>query len=133
MAKVEDMKSFIDSMNYLEKIIPQLLRLCYTFFTQMVIVGKCNESNIGIPPHLDEDDIISCIVTLYSPNNGGDTDYYEGLKIKMFGVKQFLVPFKHCQLKIGCYNKIYQGFCSLYANRITLNFNMKKNSLIISN
>ena len=41
----------------------------------MVIVGKCNETNIGIPPHLDEDAMISCIITLGSPNNGDDTNY----------------------------------------------------------
>ena len=63
------------------------MRLCNTFFTQMVIVEKCNETNIGIPPHLDDDDIISCIITLGSPNNGGDTDYYDGLKNNRFRIK----------------------------------------------
>ena len=84
---VEEMKLVIDLMNYSEKVIPQSLRLCNTFFTQMVIVGKCNEINNGKPPHLDEDDIISCVITLRSPNNGGDTDYYDGINNIMFGVK----------------------------------------------
>ena len=53
----------------------------------MVIVGKWNETNIGIHPHLDDDDIISCIITLGSPNNGGDTDYYDGLKNNRFRIK----------------------------------------------
>ena len=92
----------------------------------MVIVGKCNETNIGIPPHLHEDDKISCIITLGSSNNGGDTDYHDGLKNNIFGVKQISVPFKHCQLQIGCSDKIYHGVCSWYGNRFTLNFNLKK-------
>ena len=46
----------------------------------MVIIGKCNEANTGIPPHLDEHDIISYIITLGSPNNSSDTNYYDCLK-----------------------------------------------------
>ena len=99
----------------------------------MVIVEKLNEINSGIPPHLDEDDIISCIITLGSPNNGGDTDYYDGINNNMFGDKQSLVTFKHYQLRIGCYNKIYHGVRSWDGNGITLNFNLIKNLLIISN
>ena len=57
------MRSDVDSMNYSAKVIPQLLRLCNTFFTQMVIVEKYNKTNIVIPPHLDEDHVISCIIT----------------------------------------------------------------------
>ena len=49
--------------------------LCNNFFTQ---VGKLNGINNGIPPHLNKDDVISYIITLGSPNNGGDTDYYDG-------------------------------------------------------
>ena len=105
-------------MNYLEKVIPQSLILCNTF---MAIVGKYTESNIGLPPHLDEGDRISYIITLGSPNNGGDTDYYAGLKNNTFGVKQILIPLKYCQLQIGCYNNIYHGIRSWYGNRITLN------------
>ena len=78
------------------------------------------------PPHLDEDDVISYIITLGSPISGGDTDYYDGLKSNMFGVKQYLVLFKCCQLQIGCYNKIYHGVCSWHGNRITLNLISKK-------
>ena len=72
LEKVEEMKSVIDLMNYSEKAVLQTLRLCNTLFTVMVIVRKCNEINNGRPPHLDEDDNISCIITLGSPNNGGD-------------------------------------------------------------
>ena len=81
---VEEMKSFIDWINFSEKVTPQSLRLCNTSFTQMNIVGKFNEINNRIPPHLDEDDIIPCIVTLRSPNNGGDTDDYDGINNNMF-------------------------------------------------
>ena len=91
------------------------------------MVGKFNKVNNGIPPHLDEDDIISCIITLGSPNNGGDTDYYDGINNKMFGDIQISVPFKHCQLQIGCYHKIYHGVRSWDGNRIILNFKFEKN------
>ena len=100
LEKVEEMKLVIDSMNFSEEVIPQSLRLCNTFFTQMVIVGKCNEINNGIPSHSDEDDLISCIITLGSPNNGNDTDYYDGINNNIFMDKNILVPFKHRQLQI---------------------------------
>ena len=58
LEKVEEMKSVIDFMIFSEKVIPQSLRLCNAFFTQMVIVGKFNEIDNRIPPHLDEDDIV---------------------------------------------------------------------------
>ena len=87
LEKVEERKSVIDSTIFLQKVIPQSLRLCNTFFIQMVIAGKFNDINNGIPPHLDEDDIISCIITLGSPNNGGNTDYYDGINKNMFGDK----------------------------------------------
>ena len=84
------MESIIDSMNYSEKVIPQSLRLCVTFFTQMVIAGKCNDiSNNRMPPHIDVDDIISYIITLDSPKSGGDTDYCDGISNNMFGVKNY--------------------------------------------
>ena len=57
----------------------------------MVIIGKSNKTNIGILPHLDEDDVISCIITLGSLNNGS-------VKNNLFEVKKISVPFKHCQL-----------------------------------
>ena len=84
MERVEGIKSVIGSMKYLEKVIPQSLILCNTF---LVIVGKYTESIIGIPLPLDEDDRISYIITLGSPNNGGDTDYYDGLKNNRFRIK----------------------------------------------
>ena len=63
--------------------------------------------------------IISCIIALGSRNNGGDTDYYDGINNNMFGVKQILVLCKHCQSQNGCYNKIYHGVCSWYCDSIT--------------
>ena len=82
--------------------------------------------NNGIPPNLDEDNIISCIVTLGSPINGDDTNYYDGLNNNWFRAKKMLVLFKHYQLQIRCRNKIYVGVCFQNDNRITLNFNLKK-------
>ena len=55
----------------------------------MVIVGKGNEINNAITPHLDEDDIISYILTLGSPIYGGETDYYDGLKKVCLGLNNF--------------------------------------------
>ena len=93
------MKSLIDSINYSENVIPQSLRLCDSLFTLLVIFGKFNEVDIGIPPHVYEEYNKSLIVTVSSPINGVDTDYYDGLKNSGFGDSKFLVPFKHCQLK----------------------------------
>ena len=53
------------------------------------MVGKFNKVNNGIPPHLDEDDIISCIITSGSPNNDGDTNYCNGFKTKYLELNKF--------------------------------------------
>ena len=100
------------------------MKLGDRFFTQLFIVGKLNEMDNEIPPHWDEEDILSCILTLDSPINGD----YDILKNNRFGAKIFLVPYKYYHIQIGWYNKINYGVCSWNYNRITLNFNLNKNS-----
>ena len=43
------------------------------------------------------------------------------------------IPFQHCRLQIGSFNKILHGVSPWVGPRITLNFNLKKKLSIIFN
>ena len=69
-----------------------------------------NEMNNEIPPHLDEEDILSCIVTLGSPINGGDTNYYDGFKSNRFGAKKFRYHLNIINYKFGVIGQFVMVF-----------------------
>ena len=59
--------------------VPASLRICNTFFTQMIIVG-CFKSEGGfIPLHLDNDDHVTSLLSLGQDveESGGRTYYVE--------------------------------------------------------
>ena len=61
-------------------IIPASLRICETFFTQMIIVGHPAAVCGNIPIHLDKDDIITALLSIGDTDvDGGSTNYYEKL------------------------------------------------------
>ena len=103
------------------------MRLGNIFFTQLVIVGDINQNDNQILPHFDEEDIISCIITLGESRQGGETIYYNGKKRNSFGDIKMKIPFEHCRLQIGSFDKILHGVSPWVGPRITLNFNLKKN------
>ena len=56
--------------------IPTSLRIRNTFFTQMVIVGGLDDYVIG--NHIDQEDLISCILNIGDNNiQGGKTKYFD--------------------------------------------------------
>ena len=72
-------QSIIKLINFSENKIPQSLRLEQIFFTQLVIVGDFVQHQNEIVSHFDEDNIISCIITLGEPRYGGEIMYYNGV------------------------------------------------------
>ena len=68
--------------NYIEfskKHIPPCLRICNTFFTQMILVGFMDYQEGNIPPHHNEDYHITALFSLSHTESllGGDTYYAE--------------------------------------------------------
>ena len=131
--KIMEIQSIIKLIIFLENKIPQSLRLGQTFFTQLVIVGDFVQHQNEIVSHFDEDDIISCIITLGEPRYGGETMYYNGVTQVTSSDIEIKLPFQHCRLQIGSFNKIFYGVSPWVGPRLTLNFNLKKKLLIISN
>ena len=76
--------------------------------------------------HFDEEDIISCIITLGESRQGGETIYYNGIKKNSSGDIKMKIPFQHCRLQIGSFDKILHGVSPWSGPRVTLNFNLKK-------
>lgn len=61
-----------------KQLIPPCLRICNTFFTQMILLGKEGENDGIIPLHVNEDDHITALLSIGSHNlEGGDTVYVE--------------------------------------------------------
>ena len=69
----------------MQKNIPSSLRICDSFFTQMIILSddeKEREQKIRI--HIDSDDYVNAILTLGDiSEKDGNTIYYNGTHKKM--------------------------------------------------
>ena len=85
------------------------MRLGQTFFSQLIIVGDFVQHQNEIESHLDEDDIISCKITLGEPSYSGETMYKNGIPQVTSSDVEIKIPFQHCRLQIGSYNKISHG------------------------
>ena len=66
-----------------KNLIPESLRLSGTFFTHSTVIGTFNEVDAEIPPHFDENDIISVIFHVGNVKEGGETLYYNGSQKKL--------------------------------------------------
>ena len=120
-------QSINKSINFSENKIPQSLRLGQIFFTQLVIVGDFVQHQNEIVSYFDEDDIISCIITLGEPWYSGETMYYNGVTQINSSNIEIKIPFQHCRLQTDSFNKILHGVKQWVEPRLTLNFNFKKN------
>ena len=80
--KSSSIKRIEENIQYIESNVPNSLRICDSFFTQMVLnTYESGEDMKHISIHLDEKDMISCILTLGNTVSGGNTQYYSGLNV----------------------------------------------------
>ena len=79
-------------------------------------------SHTGIYPHLDDKDVITCIITLGDVLKGGSTVYYSGLKEKDPHEPDLSVSFGHGRIQIGSFSKVVHGVDEREGNQITLKF-----------
>ena len=83
-----------------QKNIPSCLRICETFFTQMIVVGGPTENNGDISIHVDKDDYITALVSMGTDNIiSGDTNYYEKIDNERFILVRS-IKFKHLNIQI---------------------------------
>ena len=79
--KTENSLSLLKCNDFSIKNIPSCLRICDTFFTQIILVGDPNADHGEIPIHTDNDDYITALVSIGTNNiRSGHTNYYETRK-----------------------------------------------------
>ena len=108
--------------------VPPCLRICNTFFTQMILVGSSHCCNGHIPLHLDENDHITALLSLSSSDVviGRRTFYVEKCRDKCLLRVKKKIEFKHGNLQIGFYDSVFHG-AKAWENcmRGVINFSMQ--------
>ena len=137
--KSQSLRLFWDISNFARTMylhvcayVPPCLRICNTFFTQMILVGSSHCCNGHIPLHLDEDGHITALLSLSSSDDviGGNTFYVEKCGDKCLLRVKKKVEFRHGKLHIGCYDSVFHG-AKAWENcmRGVINFSMQKKIL----
>ena len=77
--KTQTSENVLKHIEFCKKIIPSSLRICDTFFTQMIMVGSFNSKEGNIPIHLDDDDFVTALLSVAGSSriSGGSTLYIE--------------------------------------------------------
>ena len=116
-----------------KKLIPPCLRICDTFFTQMIFLGTHGETEGSIPPHLDKDDHITALFSMGSEcmiGNQGTTVYIEKNEPddRLTIIKR--ISFRHGNLQIGTYDKVIHGSLGWDSGeRFVMNLSLQKKIL----
>ena len=88
-------------IDYTYTKIHPLLRICDSFFTQMVVVGNL-ETTGQMPTHIDEDNYINEIISLGdNPIHGGKMYYYHGILKKLMESMSQVSLFNMEESKLG--------------------------------
>lgn len=111
-------------------LIHPSLRIGDSCFTQFHAVGDRDAKGAHVNLHKDAKDLITIIVTLSLVYKGGATVYYTGDSVtKNIGRLSKEVPFVHGRVQIGSYDTVIHGVKPFNGTRVTLNFNLKSNTL----
>ena len=112
-----------------KRIVPACLRICNTFFTQMVVVGPEGNKEGEIPLHLDSGDYINVLVHIGDSSvEGGEIGYHDGMTKKDKGKMVLSHRFKHGRVQVGySFDRVYHG-CNPWrgGHRGVMNFSLKK-------
>ena len=106
LTKLEKSKTILFLINKAKKVIPSSCRIVYSFYTQMSIIGNLNENGDYLCKHMDKEDLVSALLYVGDPSNGGKPKYYAGLTSKSFGHLAKETLYEHGQLTIGWFGKI---------------------------
>ena len=112
-----------------KRIIPSCLRICNTFFTQVVVVGPMQTKEGVINHHVDSGDYINVLISIGDSSvKGGETVYYNGQSEKEVGDVVISHKFKHGRAQVGySYNQVFHGSTPWTGGyRGVLNFSLKK-------
>ena len=124
--------SVLDDIRFSKEHVHPSLRICDTFFTQMIRVGCFKSTEGSIPSYEDNDDHVTALVSLGRTDNlvGGDTFYGEKQPDGVLTITQ-RVPFRHGNVQIGLYNNVTHGiFQWSNGEQGVINFILQKKYLI---
>jgi hypothetical protein len=86
--------SVMKHIKFSKEHIPSCLRICDTYFRQMVFLGFENQGEL--PAHTDNDDYINAVCSFGDDTiKGGMTLYYDGKDTKHQGKVVHKIPFHH--------------------------------------
>ena len=125
-SKSSDIQGLLNMIEFIEREIPKSLRICDTFFTQMIMCSDVDVSSY-MGKHIDEKDLITSFVTFGKVITGGKTRYYTGSSANNNSNNiVHEVAFEHGQIQIGQLDNIVHAVQPWTGSRITFNFNVKK-------
>ena len=115
----EAYKYFVSCKN----IVPFGCRIYDSAFNFLSLNGDYfSQRSAGISAHVDNNDIVSCVVHIGSCNHGG-TVYFEDFE----GEISRTIKFEHGGFQIGDFSSVCHGTEPWYGNRVSLTFSVKKN------
>ena len=123
--------SAFEHIGFSKNFVPPSLRICDTFFTQMILVGSFSKTEGSIPSHEDVDDYVTALISLGETESlvGGDTFYSESTSTGKLRIKQ-TVPYRHGNVQIGVFNDVTHGaFHWKHGYRGVINLSVKKQVL----
>ena len=125
--KTRIMKSIHDC----KKFVPNDLRICGTFFTQLSMIGdmKFVECVEEVSPHVDSDDIFTAIVHLGKPITGGDLLSHSGNSSKNSGVILKRNKFVNGNIHMGSFTNVVHSVSAWKGVRGALSLNLKSSMI----
>ena len=100
-------------------------------FTQIILVGSYNTKSGYIPPHYDDDDYITALVSLGNTTNlrGGDTFYSELRKDSTLSISK-RIPYRNGNVQIGQFDQVlHVSFHWTNGERGVINLSIQKKIL----
>ena len=124
-SKSSDIQGLLNMIDFIEREVPKSLRICDTFFTQMIMCSDVNVSSY-MGKHIDEKDLITSFVTFGKVITGGKTRYYTGSSANNNSNNiVHEVAFEHGQIQIGQLDKIVHSVQPWTGSCITFNIKVK--------
>ena len=106
--------------------IPSELRINNTWFTSVATISSLDKSVTYTHPHLDHNDLISCVFFFGDNVNGGDSVFFDGKSSKFIGDMVHVIKFKHGQAICGDFSKIIHGANKWNGERQVISFYTNK-------